>query len=257
MFKKFVLAVGVLLIATKMWAAPLLPLNVTETTHNLSASGYIAAVWGYNDANEDEVCIFCHTPHGGTLSTPLWNRDLPVVGNFTHYSSATLLNSTKTLDVQRPVNTESLLCMSCHDGAIAMNSIKNYSNDTGKPANGMTPVDLWYTTGARIGDYVNETGTALVKTGRTLSDDHPISLSYYDALGSPGGGLKLRALSAGTDPREKGVRFFGSDSELYLECSSCHNPHVNYNGVGGNSDYTPFLVMSNTGSNLCLACHIK
>jgi hypothetical protein len=51
-----------------------------------------------------------------------------------------------------------------------------------------------------------------------------------------------------------GVRFFGATN--YIECSTCHDPHVNYS-ASGDPAYTPFLITPNTNSNLCLACHIK
>lgn len=260
MYRRSVLAFVILLIATKTWAAPpTLPLNVTESIHNFSTSGVQAKGYGYAAKNEDEVCIFCHTPHGGTLNTPLWNRALPDQSStpFTHYSSSTLSAYTKGLATNRPVRPESLLCMSCHDGAVAMNSIINNSNKSGvTPDNTAVMVNVWVTTAGRIGDIMNPSGFGLQGQTRNLSDDHPISLDYGSAATSAGVG-RFQPPSGGTDPREKGVRFFGTGGELYLECSSCHNPHVNYNGTGGNSAYTPFLVMSNAGSNLCLACHVK
>lgn len=263
MLKKSVLAVGIFLIATKLWAVPpVLPLDVSQSIHNLSSSGVRAKEFGYGASagNEDEVCIFCHTPHGGTLNTPLWNRALPDQSgsnSFTHYSSATLSAYTKSLATNRPVRPESLLCMSCHDGAVGMNSIINNSNRLGaQPDNGNPMVNVWVTTAGRVGDIMSPGGFGLQGQTRNLSDDHPISLDYGSAATSAGV-TRLHPPSGGTDPRDKGVRFFGTGGELYLECSSCHNPHVNYDGTGGDAAYTPFLVMSNAGSNLCLACHVK
>ncbi|MCF6192532.1 MAG: cytochrome c3 family protein [Candidatus Hydrothermae bacterium] len=34
-----------------------------------------------------------------------------------------------------------------------------------------------------------------------------------------------------------------------VQCGTCHNPHDNTNA--------PFLEASNTGSQLCLTCHLK
>jgi predicted CXXCH cytochrome family protein len=39
-----------------------------------------------------------------------------------------------------------------------------------------------------------------------------------------------------------------------MECSSCHDPHVDY---VADADYTPFLIRPNDRSKLCLTCHIK
>jgi hypothetical protein len=213
----------------------------------------------YRASTEDEVCIYCHTPHGGTLNTPLWNRALPdqTGGNaFTHYTSATL-SSTLTGLASRPVNTESLLCMSCHDGTVAMNSIINASNRTGAlPDGGATGKLMTYYdwgiegVGAVIGDAPNAAGFGQ-GLSRDLTDDHPISFNYVSVYNESGyTDVKLKAIGLA---KTAGIRFFGVANEN-VECSSCHDPHINGNA---DPDYLPFLVTPNTASALCLACHIK
>lgn len=267
MLKKSVLVVAVLLVATNLWAAK--TMDVSGTRHNLSSTS--VGIDNYYKAgltSEDEVCIFCHTPHGGALTGPLWNRNLPTATGFTHYSSATLSGYMKGLASNRNVNAESLLCMGCHDGSIAassmMNSIINTSNRTdAAPDNSMHIVGIpWLgITAGAIGDAPNGTGGLTGET-KNLSDDHPISFSYYSAWNHAGNSGKLNRADgvAANDPRTDGIRFFGPDvaGEQRVECSSCHDPHVNYEtATGGDVAYTPFLVMPNTGSALCLACHIK
>ena len=44
------------------------PSKVSVGSHNLSTSG--PSPFGYN-TDEDQICVFCHTPHGGTLDGPL------------------------------------------------------------------------------------------------------------------------------------------------------------------------------------------
>jgi nitrate/TMAO reductase-like tetraheme cytochrome c subunit len=240
MMKKFVLVVGMLLFATSLWAAN----NVAATRHNLSSTSTVPTNW-YGATNEDEVCIFCHTPHGGTLNTPLWNRALPLGTSFTHYTSATLSTALQTTQA-RAVNTESLLCMSCHDGTVAMNSIINSSGSA--PDNNMPILTMFGGIGAVIGDKYDDNGVALRERGH-LEDDHPISFSYDEVLNETGYTLKLHTVASA---RTAGARFFGTDNRV--ECSSCHNPHAD---TEGNVNLTPFLVTSNSGSALCLACHIK
>jgi cytochrome c553 len=242
MIKKSVLVVVLLLVATNVWAVK--PLGVSATKHNLSSGSPFT---GYQSGNEDEVCIFCHTPHGGTLDGPLWNRTLTSDGTgFTHYTSSTL-SSYFTGKENRAVNPESLLCLSCHDGTVAMGTLINNSNRTagGAPDNvAMFDPTFGFGISPVIGG----------ATGKDLSNDHPISFSYYSA--QLVNNALIAADSGPSDPRTKGVRFFGPDAagEQRVECSSCHDPHVNGNV---DSNYLPFLVMSNTGSALCLACHIK
>lgn len=232
------------------------PQNVSLTVHNLSSNQGGVFDPYYSD-NEDEVCIFCHTPHGGSLNGPLWNRSLPEQsGNpFTHYNSATL--SDKIAGVNRPVSDESLLCLSCHDGSLAINQVINPSNDTGQPTIGGNAFQtVVYVVGQVMGFIGKSPQNDTETTHRDLTDDHPISFSYTDVQTSEEG--KLHTV---LDAAAAGVRFFGSTARV--ECSSCHDPHVNYDSLIPEDDpladerYRPFLITPNTGSALCLACHDK
>jgi hypothetical protein len=259
MLKKSVLVVALLLVATNVWAVK--TLDVSGTRHNLSSTSVNIPGGNYFMAvNEDEVCIFCHTPHGGSLSGPLWNRSVPTASGFTHYSSATLSTYMAGLAANRNVNAESLLCMSCHDGTVSMNSIINNSNRTAAaPDNTYNIQPMWFGVGAQIGDAPNPGGFGTLGHSKNLSDDHPISFSYALAYNDTDNTGKLRSVA---DAKTSGLRFFGPNTDTAdgnrVECSSCHDPHVNYEPTnGGDAAYTPFLVMSNTGSALCLGCHIK
>lgn len=253
MLKKTVLIVAFLLVATNVWA--LKTWNVSAGVHNLGSLGTYAG----KATNEDEVCIFCHTPHGGSLSGPLWNRTVPLATGFTHYTSTTLSAAFQGPAFEtRQVNPESLLCMSCHDGTISMNSIINNSNRTGAAPN-QPPEMIDTSFGFGVSVVIGQ--PFLPDGGTSLTDDHPISFSYYDAS-LPTNNDKLHPADNGiNDPRKNGlgVRFFGSGAVpggQRMECSTCHDPHIDYSATG-DSAYAPFLVMSNTASALCLACHIK
>ncbi|AMV73357.1 putative extracellular tetraheme cytochrome c [Desulfuromonas sp. DDH964] len=231
--------------------------GVANTWHNLSTTGPVAGMASYA-TNEDEVCIFCHTPHGGNTTGPLWNRSLPGASTYTQYNSVTLSSYLQGLSASRPVNDESLLCLSCHDGTISVNHLLNTSNDIGIPE----------TTFVMMGDptdtHIINLGAGGPNLGTDLSDDHPISFSYDSVLGDaiyqPGGARVGQLRSVGTTVditsalgwQGEGVRFFGADHRV--ECSSCHDPHVDYIT---NTAYRPFLIRPNTGSALCLACHNK
>ena len=236
--------------------------NVANTIHNLSMGSTYPF---YQSTNVDEVCVFCHTPHGGSLTGPLWNHSLPAANNFTHYNSATVSSYLGGLSAARNVNDESLLCLACHDGSIGVGHLLNDPNSL----NGAQPdfwggpdqeiQGLWDQTGGRIGaslaDTFNETGN--------LSDDHPISFSYDDVLSDPMYTVGSKAnqlrqvgntgdMSSALGWKGEGVRFFGATNRV--ECSSCHDPHVDY---VTDTDYMPFLIRPNTGSDLCLACHVQ
>jgi len=77
------------------------------------------------------ICVYCHTPHGGNtqIQAPLWNRTINN-GTYTIYDKPTTL--------MRPIGQpgpNSLTCLSCHDGTIAIDSVLNM------PGSGLNPVN--------------------------------------------------------------------------------------------------------------------
>ena len=162
-----------------------------------------------------EICVVCHTPHNAIATVePLWNHELSVA-NYTLYSSSTL-----DATVGQP-DGSSKLCLSCHDGTVA---VDNFGGTTG----GSSFI---------VGD---------AELGTDLSNDHPVSFTYDDALATTDGGLN--------PPTSTNSGLGGTiDADMLasnkVQCSSCHNPHDNTNGY--------FLVKSNAASALCLTCHNK
>ncbi len=262
-FMTFGLVLAATLVAFGTAQAVKGPANIKNTVHNLS-SGVGNFNIQYKSSNEDEICIFCHTPHGGSLTGPLWNR-ANTTTTYTHYSSATASAYLRGLSVNRPVSNESMLCLSCHDGSITVHSILNTSNRTGGPPeafwdpdNGVKiqALDLGFiaATAAKIGASLDVNGN-LVDDSTDLMDDHPISFLYDSVRAQKPTEFKTVAAAEGA-----GVRFFpptGADGVKRVECSSCHDPHVDYFSGTGNAAYTPFLITPNDGSKLCLACHTK
>jgi len=235
------------------------PQGITKTIHNLSTSQVEDT---YRSDNEDQVCVFCHTPHGGSLDGPLWNRSSPTATKYTHYNSASLSGYLQGLGATRAVEKESLLCLSCHDGSISINTLMNFSNTTPNPTHwgGATNYPIPFTTfpdgnnpGALVGG-----SRAEGAVDWDLSDDHPISFKYGMVVTDKPAEFK----DVTTAEEDGGVRFFGG-AEKRVECSSCHDPHVMYDSKYGGSNpladesYRPFLITSNAGSAMCLACHTK
>ncbi|MFZ4399134.1 MAG: cytochrome c3 family protein [Bacteroidales bacterium] len=170
-----------------------------------------------------EICIVCHTPHNANtsvLDAPLWNHTLSATASFTMYTSSTM-NST----AGQP-DGSSKLCLSCHDGTVAL---ENFGG---------------VTTGTHL-----LTGTTLL--GSNLSNDHPISITYDAALATADGGLHNpnTALSGLGGTIAANMLIGGK-----MQCSSCHDVH---NSAGGVPGVTSLLRKSNVGSALCLTCHNK
>ncbi len=185
--------------------------NILTSKHNLSVGGTGAIT----ATNENRVCIFCHTPHQSTKVVPLWNRSQ---SNATYnlYGSSTLVASPG-----QPTGA-SRLCLSCHDGTIAIGMLSGMA----------TPIPL---TG---GITAMPIGRSNLQTN--LSDDHPISFAYTSSLALQRGELN--------DPVSLPAEISLGDDQT-MQCTSCHDPHKNIHGM--------FLVMGNQGSALCLACHDK
>lgn len=251
--KKSLLLIAILMAATSVYAATK---DVSKTVHNMGSTG----IGSHFKGTIDQVCIYCHTPHNATQSNLLWNNTLPDrsgVNAFALYSSQYL--SKNKYGVSLPTGSPSLLCLSCHDGKSAINVLHssklgtdvadNVGYGAGVPVAINKPYDggfFFPLSPANLG------GTELDPAkGTDLTNDHPIGFSY-SAVATDQGVSQLHTVA--TLPAS--IRLFGASQRM--ECSTCHDPHVNYDGAsGGDSTRRPFLVMSNSGSALCLACHNK
>jgi len=214
------------------------PAGVSNGVHNLSGSA--PAAGGYA-TDESEVCVFCHTPHGASGTGPLWNKP-DNAGPYTHYTTDT----PSVIDPNRVLSDQSKLCMSCHDGTTSVNTVLNLPNSRTLPIETLM-------SGDPDNPMVVGWGSLNPVLDVDLTNDHPISFSYDDVL-TDYSGLGLTGLDTVANALADGVRFFGASN--YVECSTCHDPHVDYS-ASGDVAYTPFLITPNAGSNLCFACHIK
>ncbi|MCL6480874.1 MAG: hypothetical protein K6U02_04030 [Firmicutes bacterium] len=163
-----------------------------------------------------EACVFCHTPHSASPAEGLWNHPLSTQ-QFPAYSSSTL---TAPIAPMTPADS-SKLCLSCHDGTIALGETLN---------NGM----LEFVQGR--GYTLPPDSAANLAAGRGFSDDHPFAFAPV-----PGSEIRL-------PPPADAVRL---DAGGRLQCTSCHEPHEEWRDptVG------KFLVKPNPASALCLSCH--
>jgi predicted CXXCH cytochrome family protein len=184
--------------------------SIVNSKHNLSASGpgIIKA------ATEQNLCVFCHTVHYANGQTPLWNHQMSGVTNYITYTSGTL----KAV-VGQP-DGSSRLCLSCHDGTVALGMVSSRTNLIAMKNGVMT-----------MPASPNNLGT-------DLSGDHPISFKYDANL------TKLDSQLQDPATLTSKVKL---DHNGEVQCASCHDPH--------NDQFGNFLVVDNTGSALCLACH--
>jgi predicted CXXCH cytochrome family protein len=183
--------------------------SVIYTPHNLSASGPGAV----RASGEDEVCVFCHTPHNSAPVQPLWNRSSST-SLYTVYRSDSLKS-----EPGQPTGS-SKLCLSCHDGTIALGSVTS-RNQVIHMSGGITTLPAGRT-----------------NLGTDLSDDHPISFRYDSVL------VNKNPKLADPGSLPAALRL---DHNRELQCTTCHDAHNNTHGS--------FLTMSNENAAMCRSCH--
>lgn len=181
--------------------------RIVDTKHNMSSSG----PGPIRVSGESEICKFCHTPHSSNPIAPLWNRE----DAGTYYETYT--SETLKASVGQPTGT-SRLCLSCHDGTIALSQTFN----TSRP----------------IGGSLKITAGDAGHIGTVLSDDHPVSFVYDAGLATQNGQLRSPGSLSTSLPL---------DGQARLQCTTCHDPHNNIRGA--------FLRMDNRASQMCISCH--
>ena len=189
--------------------AVVLPLTlqsrVKDTPHNLHGTN------GVTVPNQ-EVCRPCHTPHNSDTTVGyLWNHALSA-GGWTLHDDA---------DPASLLSSSSVLCLSCHDGTVAIDSFGG-------------------ATGSRFLSGTKNLGTA-------LTNDHPIGVDYPTdafAYNQPDGDGNV------VDPVETPAGMSAHLEDGKVQCGSCHFAH------GSRAPYGMFLRVDNTGSALCMTCHI-
>ena len=180
--------------------------DIAKTVHNLTPEG----PGKIKETAKTGLCVFCHTPHNANPGKSLWNRDLPGI-TYQLYASTTL-----RADLKQPTGS-SRLCLSCHDGFVAMGNLRQ-----SPPGDAL---QLGPLTGANV-------------IGTDLSDDHPVSFVYDSALAAKHPGI----LDPGSLPKALPL-----DSKKEMQCTTCHNAHE--------SKRAKFLRMDNPSSQMCVACH--
>jgi predicted CXXCH cytochrome family protein len=197
--------------------------QIANSAHNFSSYAW----------SNHEICRPCHIPHGGNSTAgTLWNHTMST-------STYTLFGGSS--GTQADLDRVSQLCMSCHDGTVALDSF-------GGATNGTTFIDSAPYDGS-------------AKLGSDLQNDHPIgktavyptstSTSFNPQTISNAGQSNEKhtvVSTAGTLSLYK-MTVSGADAWV-VGCKTCHDPH-------NKGNFGSMLRFSNTGSQLCLTCHIK
>lgn len=238
--------------------------GILGTKHDLSVTGggTIRAV------SEDEVCVFCHTPHGATSELPLWNHQLSTA----FYTLPDTTGWPALLTTVQQPDKGSRLCLSCHDGTVAIGALVNmpgpgsFSSVTmqGVGGGGVMPV------------------TAYGYIGTDLSGMHPISIAVNQTLinaknacntgnthllqfpdSSPDVKLKPTGNTYNGELGRARTTLGGYSYNEGVQCATCHDPHNNntdflvMTGIGTGPPNPPGGHGSSNWSALCTTCHFQ
>jgi predicted CXXCH cytochrome family protein len=214
-------------------------IKLSQSPHNLN--NIPGAV-----VSKSQVCLPCHTPHGATQSDPnnkgefLWNHNTNWTTSYTLYTSVHSTRFSSSSSANPQLDSTSRLCLSCHDGAIAIDA---YGGGTGN---------------VKMGDI----GGGSAKLGTDLSTSHPVGIGY-PGLSADGKTFTASQASGYIDPTTAnwgrtvtvgtavggGLTFESlPNGKTGIGCGTCHTPHTYTYG---------FVKMDNTGSQLCFKCHDK
>ena len=257
--------------------------SIANTRHNLTVSySSLGQVMDLARNNYGAICVYCHTPHGanGQIQAPLWNRTVNP-GNYTIYDKPTTL--------MRPIGLpgpNSLTCLSCHDGTIAIDSVLNMPGSGGYGNNEVGTSDMaflsqWSAAGqpGPSGDHfvlgpelgTSNTGCAFCHTsgnpfgapdysvfmlGTDLRNDHPIGVQFPTSFGpeidfnEPNvkvpGKWAFFDVNGNNHADKNEVRLYDTGEGPEVECASCHDPH----GIpsnGAGTRFNPSFLRVNNG----------
>lgn len=237
-----------------------------------------------------EICAFCHTPQGSeqTVAAPLWNRSAPPLSPYLSY--ATLASAT-----DESSGSVSIACLSCHDGTQAPNvliRIPDAGSDKGAGIHTIPPsvraemrnhhpVGMRYAGGGQDQNMpkaplnVPSGAGGINPSGLGTSSDFSkpnapnifrnIDFKMTSHSGSDTGTVWWVDRAGKGRQKEDLYLFTRTDSTNYsgaipiaydtpvntpyVECATCHDPHK--------VTLPTFLRVLNTGSAVCMTCHVK
>jgi hypothetical protein len=214
-------------------AAALLAVALFANTAKASISGSKHDFGQFGWA-KNQICLPCHTPHnaalkdadGAELAGPLWNHTLSTA-TYTLYAEEPTVGA----GVTGKVDQNSKLCLSCHDGTVAVDSFGGL-NGTSQMTAGVLGTDL--------------------------SNDHPIGEAAIWPTPNP---------SYMVDPALRDAKRIMplramADGRKAVGCTSCHEPHnragtANMLWVNNSNTATTVDGRTVSGSALCMNCHKK
>ncbi|MBI5509868.1 MAG: cytochrome c3 family protein [Deltaproteobacteria bacterium] len=224
--------------------------TIVGTPHDLSNATGGGSIKAAASALNEQVCVYCHVPHGAQNAEALWSRPLDTSTTITWGRSLTI-RGTSLVD-GAPSNATAR-CLSCHDGTVALGDL------TGSVGVSVAMSDPQ---GHLTGDMLDTSAGGKYIPRTNFGRNHPVGIPYAGEAGYLGHNSGVAAVTTeGYYNHVGGVITNGAGDRIRLsedpntagvyglECATCHDPH---------SDVAPkFLPFDNAGSAVCLTCHNK
>jgi len=234
--------------------------GINNTPHDIQYNPLGGGYGPYDLSGLERICIYCHAPHnayklspanggpavaigGGPMAPdpfdylPLWNHEVtPNYLSFTMYQNGpgapqVGAKASQAIDNGMTPGSTSLLCLSCHDGEVAVNSYGN----------------IWQPVTSRNGGGSTMFSANVIGQDAYLGNHHPIGFNYY----------LVEAVDTEIHPAASADFGLAGTVEEHLygdgtmECGTCHSVH-NKGNTGER-----LLWRTDFRSGLCLTCHDK
>lgn len=201
--------------------------RIADTKHNLSISG----PGQYRSLDETRICFFCHTPHTAYPKQPLWNHALSSVTHYKTYQSRSF-EAAILGQVPHRIDSASRLCLSCHDGTVALSTTVNGDLSVSQTEN-LGPLPLISS------GYI----------GTDLSGMHPISFTVTEHIITMNNTKDSPLAPLYTMTNDPEVHL---DTNHKMQCTSCHNVHSDKNFQTSGIHFWA----KPTFNEVCQVCHI-
>lgn len=216
--------------------------DIRTTPHNLTRQGA--------QVEPEEVCVFCHTPQltpndlsrSNINMQPMWQPSLSNQHSFVMYDDIGRLQ----FGDKPAVGSQSIACLSCHDANQAF-SVQSAETDH--------PFGIPYRGYSRGRERTpSELAAAEGMPSRSAKELKALDDFRLPSRGTVDNRTVWWVSASGVTPfRTRAdlplyARPAASGEIPFVECSSCHDPHISTR---------LFLRVDNAGSKLCLTCHDK
>ena len=265
-----------MLLPAAAFAAP--GVGIRNSDHDLSNSSTAPLKNGV--AANNQICIYCHTPHKAQSTQFLWNHTptTQTAWNWGNDLDGNALTKTTTgTTLPTTLRSGSKRCLGCHDGSVALGDVSNAADGAAGIIAGLASVATFTDAAGKLIDATHQVGV-----GGAMGGNHPVSIPYAGQTGYNGISSSVVAANMGgaiggyydvatagcvsttgvctsapaTDGRDGTLinlipNVAGGTTSLGVECATCHEPHGKYAG--------PMFtrVDVSVASGLCRSCHNK